>query len=81
MTRSPLLAAAIENLRQLVGFDTTSRNSNLELIEWVEGYLQPLGAVLTRVPNGDGTKTNLIASFGPLDVKGGDVLMSVHPIF
>ena len=74
MTRSPLLAAAIENLRQLVGFDTTSRNSNLELIEWVEGYLQPLGAVLTRVPNGDGTKTNLIASFGPLDVKGGVVL-------
>ena len=77
MTRSPLLTAAIENLRHMVGFDTTSRNSNLELIDWVEAYLQPLGAVLTRIPNEDGSKTNLIASFGPLGTKGG-VILSGH---
>jgi acetylornithine deacetylase len=74
MQRSPLLTAAIANLETLVGFDTTSRYSNLALIEWVETYLGPLGAVLTRVPNEDGSKTNLIASFGPIDKPGGVVL-------
>lgn len=74
MSRTPLVATAIENLRQLVSFDTTSRFSNLSLIEWVEDYLTPLGAVLTRVPNEDGSKTNLIASFGPVDKSGGIVL-------
>jgi acetylornithine deacetylase len=74
MTRAPLVASAIDNLRQLVGFDTTSRNSNLALIEWVEAYLQPFGAQMTRVPNEDGTKANLIASFGPPGVAGGVVL-------
>jgi acetylornithine deacetylase len=74
MSRAQLVTHAIEHLARLVSFDTTSRNSNLELIEWVEAYCKPLGAVLTRVPNDDGTKTNLIASFGPLDVPGGVVL-------
>jgi acetylornithine deacetylase len=74
MSRTPLVTNAIDTLRHLVSFDTTSRNSNLALIEWVEAYLKPLGAVLTRVPNDDGSKTNLIASFGPLDKPGGVVL-------
>ncbi len=74
MHRSQNLATAISNLEKLVGFDTTSRNSNLALIDWVEAYLQPLGAILTRVPNTEGTKTNLIASFGPTDHVGGVVL-------
>jgi len=33
----------IEILEALVGFDTTSRNSNLALVEWVEAYLDRLG--------------------------------------
>jgi acetylornithine deacetylase len=74
MSRTILVAAAIENLKHLVGFDTTSRNSNLALIEWVEAYLHPLGAILTRVPNAEGDKTNLIASFGPIHAPGGVVL-------
>jgi acetylornithine deacetylase len=74
MARSELVDIAIENLATLVSFDTTSRNSNIELIEWVETYLEPLGAILTRVPNEDGSKTNLIASFGPLSESGGVVL-------
>jgi acetylornithine deacetylase len=77
MSRTPLVTNAIDTLRHLVSFDTTSRNSNLALIEWVEAYLKPLGAVLTRVPNDDGSKTNLIASFGPLD-KAGGVVLSGH---
>ncbi len=74
MPTAQLVTNAIENLAKLVSFDTTSRNSNLELIEWVEAYLQPFGAILTRVPNEDGSKANLIASFGPVDVAGGVVL-------
>jgi acetylornithine deacetylase len=74
MATPELVQNAINHLRTLVGFDTTSRNSNLELIEWVEAYLGPMGAMLTRVPNEDGSKTNLIASFGPTEVVGGVVL-------
>jgi acetylornithine deacetylase len=74
MPQSMNVITAIENLQNLVSFDTTSRNSNLALIDWVEAYLRPLGAVLTRVPDDEGSKTNLIASFGPLGVAGGVVL-------
>jgi acetylornithine deacetylase len=64
---------AIELLSTLVGFDTTSRGSNLALIEWVEAYLADLGVASRRVPNLDGTKSNLLASIGPA-VEGGVVL-------
>ena len=43
---SPSDARAI--LETLVGFDTTSRNSNLVLIDWVEAYLSGLGARIER---------------------------------
>ena len=75
--RTPLGAATIQRLAELVAFDTTSRNSNLDLIEHVEGVLGPLGAKLTRVPDATGTKANLIASFGPVEAPGG-VILSGH---
>ncbi len=68
-----LAARSLGYLESLVGFDTTSRLSNLGLIEFVEGQLAPLGATLRRAPNDEGTKTNLLASIGP-DVAGGVVL-------
>lgn len=64
---------AIDILAKLVAFDTTSRRSNLELIQWVEGYLAHLGVPSRRVPNADGTKSNLMAMIGPA-VEGGVVL-------
>ena len=64
---------AIAVLAKLVAFDTTSRLSNLALIEWVEAYLDDLGVPSRRVPNLDGTKSNLLASIGPA-VEGGVVL-------
>ncbi len=67
------LAAAKDILARLVSFDTTSRGTNLPLIEWVEAFLAPLGAELKRVPNAEGNKTNLWARFGP-DRPGGVVL-------
>jgi len=67
------IGPARDILTTLVGFDTTSRGSNLALIEWVEAYLDGLGVAHRRVPNADGTKSNLIASIGPAE-PGGAVL-------
>src|SRR5262245_39024820 len=64
---------AIDILRTVVAFDTTSRRSNLELIQWVEAYLADLGVPTRRVPNADGSKSNLMATIGPA-VDGGVVL-------
>jgi acetylornithine deacetylase len=60
----------------LIAFDTTSRNSNLELIVWVEDYLQQHGIASTRVANNDGSKTNLYATVGS-NIEGG-VILSGH---
>jgi acetylornithine deacetylase len=68
-----LTPAALEILERLIAFDTTSRGSNLALIEWVEAYLDRHGVAHRRVPNADGTKSNLIATVGP-SVEGGVVL-------
>jgi acetylornithine deacetylase len=57
-------------LSTLVAFDTTSRNSNLDLISWVEEYLKPLGFAMERVYDGTGTKANLWATIGPQDRPG-----------
>jgi acetylornithine deacetylase len=66
----------IEILSRLVAFDTTSRNSNLPLIAWVEDYLRPLGFRLERLPDATGTKANLWASIGPEDRPG--IILSGH---
>jgi acetylornithine deacetylase len=60
-------------LETLVGFDTTSRVSNLELLSFVEGLLDEHGVPYRRVPDDTGTKANLIARIGP-EVPGGVVL-------
>ena len=72
-TADTLAADAIAILTDLVAFDTTSRDSNLALIEHVETLLDGLGIASTRVPNHDGSKANLYATFGP-QAEGGIVL-------
>ena len=61
-----------ELLRRLIAFDTTSRNSNVPLIEFVEDYLAALGVPSIRVDYQPG-KTNLWATIGP-EIPGGIVL-------
>ena len=56
---------AIDMLAKLVAFDTTSRNSNLELIRYIQDYLNDAGVKSTLVPNAEGTKANLFATIGP----------------
>ncbi|MEL6238743.1 MAG: acetylornithine deacetylase [Pseudomonadota bacterium] len=67
------IQAQIEWIARLVRHDTTSRNSNLNLIEDVETYLAQHGVRSTRVSNADGDKANLYFSVGPA-VEGGVVL-------
>lgn len=57
-------------LKDLVSFDTTSRNSNLALISHVEAFFAARGIATTRVPDETGEKANLIATIGPKDVPG-----------
>ena len=66
-------AAALDILARLIAFDTTSRNSNLALIAWVEDFLRERGVASRRVANADGSKANLYAVVGP-NVAGGVVL-------
>jgi acetylornithine deacetylase len=58
---------------KLVSFPTVSRDSNLDLIDFVEDYLNGYGVKSTRVPNEDGTKAALYAHIGP-QIDGGVVL-------
>jgi len=67
------IAPTLEILARLIAFDTTSRNSNLALIGWVEDFLSQRGIASKRVANADGSKANLYAAIGP-DVAGGVVL-------
>src|SRR5256885_5485019 len=59
-----------EILEALVGFDTVSRNPNLELIAWVEQYLDQLGVKHGRFYDDTGKKSNLWATVGPADQRG-----------
>lgn len=68
-------AETLDCLRQLIGFDTTSRNSNLELIDWAEARLSAQGARIRRSYNRERTKANLFATFGE---GAGGVVLSGH---
>lgn len=63
-------------LDRLVAFDTTSRNSNLELIDWVADYLERRGVESTLSHDDDGRKANLFATLGP--EEDGGVVLSGH---
>jgi acetylornithine deacetylase len=63
-------------LEKLIAFPTVSRDSNLELIAYVQGVLKNLNVKSTLVHNEDGTKANLWATIGPADVAG--VALSAH---
>lgn len=67
---------AIAILGKLVSFDTTSRLSNLALIDWVEAHLAGQGVASRRIASPDGDKANLLASIGP-PVAGG-IILSGH---
>jgi len=65
-----------EMLSRLVSFDTTSRGSNLELISFVEEYARSYDLAPRRIPNPEGTKSNLLISIGPAEPGG--IILSGH---
>ena len=65
-----------EILARLVSFDTTSRNSNLPLIDFVRGYLDAHGVAYRVSRDPTGQKANIHAVVGPQ--AAGGVALSGH---
>jgi acetylornithine deacetylase len=67
---------SIEMIATLVSFDTTSRSSNLALIEFVRDYLDGWGIQSELVFNEDRSKANLYATLGDPETPG--IMLSGH---
>jgi len=65
-----------EILARLVAFDTTSRTSNLRLIDFIRNLLGDHGIESLLVHNDDQSRANLYATIGPDDIGG--VMLSGH---
>ena len=67
-------------IQTLVAFDTTSRDSNLALIDWVTGYLKSYGIESTLTFNDDRRKANLFATLPARDGNAteGGIVLSGH---
>lgn len=67
-------------IRTLVGFDTTSRDSNLALIEWVRTYLAGFDIPSTLTFDDSGGKANLFATLPARDgnVTTHGIVLSGH---
>ena len=63
-------------VEKLIGFDTTSRESNLELIAYIQQYLERFGIESRLVYDDEGRKANLYATVGPADRRG--ICLSGH---
>jgi acetylornithine deacetylase len=64
---------ALDLVKELIAFDTTSRDSNLVLIDYAQNLLEKAGARCRRSYDATGKKANLFATIGP-DGDGGYVL-------
>ncbi|WP_332718360.1 acetylornithine deacetylase [Pelagibacterium mangrovi] len=69
-----LLDDTLEILADLIGFQSISSESNLELIAYINQRLDQIGARTHLTLNPDGNKANLFATLGPPDRDGGIVL-------
>jgi acetylornithine deacetylase len=67
-------------IRRLVAFPTVSRDSNLELIEFVREYVERQGATTTLTFDDDRRKANLFATFAARDGNAteGGIVLSGH---
>ena len=72
--------ASLDLIRTLVAFDTTSRDSNLALIEWVRHYLEGHGVASTLTFDDDRRKANLFATLTARDGNAthGGIVLSGH---
>jgi acetylornithine deacetylase len=67
---------ALAMIERLIAYDTTSRESNLGLIEWARDYLEGLGAKTRLTYDAKGVKANLFATLGESEKPG--LILSGH---
>jgi len=72
----PRAISSVDMIERLVAFDTTSRDSNLALIDFARTYLEDHGIKSTLVFDAERRKANLFATIGPED-RGG-IMLSGH---
>lgn len=70
------MSSSRDVLKALVAFDTTSRESNLQLIEFVRDYLASCDVPCELIYNQQRSKANLFATIGPADKPG--IVLSGH---
>jgi acetylornithine deacetylase len=63
-------------IAKLVAFDSTSRNSNLDIIHFIRDYLAEMGAECRLTFDDAKRKANLFATLGPTDRPG--IMVSGH---
>ena len=68
-------SSSIEMIRTLVGFPTVSRDSNLDLIDYLRDRLEPYGAEMRLTYDDERSKANLFATLGE---GAGGVMLSGH---
>jgi acetylornithine deacetylase len=74
---SALIADRIRTLLAgLIGFNTVSDRSNLQLIAYIENYLATLGITGRRIVDATGQKASLWVTIGPQDKPG--IVLSGH---
>jgi acetylornithine deacetylase len=70
------MSSSRDLLQTLVAFDTTSRESNLQLIEFVRDYLARFDVPCELIYNEQRSKANLFATIGPAQLPG--IVLSGH---
>ncbi|MBT8253593.1 MAG: acetylornithine deacetylase [Flavobacteriaceae bacterium] len=63
-------------LEKLVSFPVLGGESNLEIIHWIQSYINSYDIKTTLVPNADGNKASLHCRIGP--ASDGGVILSGH---
>ena len=61
---------------KLVSFPVLGGDHNLEIIHWIQNYIEPFGISTTLVPNEEKTKASLHCRIGPSVDDG--VILSGH---
>lgn len=69
------MSLTIENLERLIGFNSVSARSNLDIIAFIESFLAERGFRLNRLPDPTRQKAGLYAEIGPGE---GGILLSGH---
>jgi len=73
------VTSALDWITRLVSIDTTSRGSNLELVDLVAAELHRHGLTPATSPNNDGTKANLVVTIPARDGRrDGGIALSGH---